>query len=156
MPSEAFYNKSYPQQFGKIHKKKPVLKSLLNYVLEWTSRNIFKNNYFEGHPRTAASKVTLGSDCLGSFSGESLSKPSWLSNTTKIPERRCQTRTLAYTPSLNLTPTFSFEPTIVYKIFEINYSSHAKERTTGKLLFVFFTSFFAGFQNFHFGRKTGH
>ena len=46
---------------------------------------IFKNTYFEEHLHMAASGVTLGSYCLGLFSGESLSKPSWLSNITKIP-----------------------------------------------------------------------
>ena len=34
----------------------------------------------------AASEVTLGSDCLGLFSRDLLSKPSWLSNITKIPK----------------------------------------------------------------------
>ena len=46
---------------------------------------IFKNTNFEEHLDTAASDVTLESDCLRLFSGESLSKPSWPSNITKIP-----------------------------------------------------------------------
>ena len=41
--------------------------------------------YFEEHLRTAASELTLGSDCLGTFSGQSLSKPFRFSNITKIP-----------------------------------------------------------------------
>ena len=41
----------------------------------------------------AASGVTLGSDCSGPFSGESLSNPSWLSNITKI--------TIAFKPELS-------------------------------------------------------
>ena len=46
---------------------------------------ISKNICFEEHLRTAASEVTLGNDCLGLFfSGESLSKPSLVSNITKI------------------------------------------------------------------------
>ena len=41
--------------------------------------------YFEEHLRTAASELTLGSDSLGTFSGQSLSKPFRFSNITKIP-----------------------------------------------------------------------
>ena len=46
---------------------------------------ISKNTYFEEHQHTAASEVTLGSGYLGLFFRESFSKPSWLSNITKIP-----------------------------------------------------------------------
>ena len=42
----------------------------------------------------AASGVTLGSDCSGPFSGESLSNPSWLSNITKK-------KTIAFKPELS-------------------------------------------------------
>ena len=44
---------------------------------------ISKNTFFEEHLRTAASEVTLESDLF--LSGELLSKPSRLSNITKIP-----------------------------------------------------------------------
>ena len=45
----------------------------------------FKETYFEAHLHTAASNVTLESDCLELFSGVSLSKPSKLSKITKTP-----------------------------------------------------------------------
>ena len=92
MPPEVFYKKSCSQKFPNTHKKAPVLKSLLNKVADHKPllerdkcfptqmfsceyREISKKIYFEEHLRTAASEVTLGSDCLGLFSGESLSKP---------------------------------------------------------------------------------
>ena len=43
-----------------------------------------KNNYFKEHLCTADSEMTVGIDSSG-LSGESLSKPSLLSNITKIP-----------------------------------------------------------------------
>ena len=46
---------------------------------------ISKNTYSEEHLRTTASELTLGSDCLGPFPGQSLSKPSRIINITKIP-----------------------------------------------------------------------
>ena len=36
---------------------------------------IFKNTYFEEDLRTAASELTLESDCLNFVSGQALSKP---------------------------------------------------------------------------------
>ena len=46
---------------------------------------ISKNNYFEEHLRTAASEVTLGSDCLGLSFWTVAFKTIWLSNFTQIP-----------------------------------------------------------------------
>ena len=69
------------KEFRHIHKKTPVLKSLLNkvaaskactFIKKTTSQmfsceycEISKNTYFEEHLHTAASEETLGSDCLG-------------------------------------------------------------------------------------------
>ena len=74
---------------------------------------ISKCTCFEEHLRTAASKETLGSYCFGlSFHGQSLSKPSWLRNITKI--------SVAFKPdpSLNLIPTLYFES--MFPMFIIN------------------------------------
>ena len=82
--------------------KAPVLESLFNkaagikacifitkeipaQVFPCEYQEIFKDTYFEAHLHTAASNVTLESDCLGLFSGELLSKPSELSKITKTP-----------------------------------------------------------------------
>ena len=82
MSQEVFYEKNrwYSKKSCNIQKKTPVLKSLLNNVacckpckfikkgfqhtFSCEYREISKNIYFEEHLRTAASKVTLGSDCL--------------------------------------------------------------------------------------------
>ena len=67
---------------SQFHKKTPVLKYLLNKVAGHKACNfvkkktstpmfsceyckIFKNIYYEEHLHTAASEVTLGSDCFG-------------------------------------------------------------------------------------------
>ena len=62
-----------------------------------------KSNYFEEYLRTAASEVTLRSECLGLpfWTGQSLLNQSFKHN-------------LAHMHSLNLTPTFSFEPSFLY------------------------------------------
>ena len=74
---------------------------------------IFKNIYFEEHLRTAASEVTLGSDCLGLFflnsrfqnhpDLEMLQMYQPLSN-------QSFNHNLAHIPSSNLIPKLSFEP----------------------------------------------
>ena len=47
---------------------------------------LFWRTYFERtFLHTLASEVNSGNDCLELFSRESLSKPPWLSNMTKIP-----------------------------------------------------------------------
>ena len=46
----------------------------------------------------------------------------------------------------------SIVTTNMAKIFEINSSFHIKHRTTGKVQFLFFRSFY---QIYHFGSKTG-
>ena len=48
--------------------------------------HLFWRKYFERtFLHTLASEVNSRNDCLELFSRESLSKPSWLSNMTKIP-----------------------------------------------------------------------
>ena len=48
--------------------------------------HLFWRTYFERKfLHTLASEMNSGNDCLEIFSQESLSKPSWLSNMTKIP-----------------------------------------------------------------------
>ena len=67
-------------------------------------RKISKNTYFEEDLRTAASEVTLESDCLGlSFWTVAFKTNLTLSN-------QSFKHNLAHIPSLNLTPTLSFEP----------------------------------------------
>ena len=52
-----------------------------------------KKIYFEEHQRTAVSQLTLGCDCLRTFSEQSLSNESFKHNS-------------AHMPSLNITPPF--------------------------------------------------
>ena len=71
----------------KLQAIRPVtlLKSDSNTDFSCKYCEIFKNTYFEEHLHTNTSEVTLGNDTLGRFSGQSLSRPSWLNNATKIP-----------------------------------------------------------------------
>ena len=43
-----------------------------------------------------------------------------------------------------------FEPTSIHKIFETKYSFHVKQRTTGKVQFLFFSSFLLVLTKFPF------
>ena len=52
-----------------------------------------KKIYFEENQRTAVSQLTLGCDCLGTFSAQSLSNQSFKHNS-------------AHMPSLNVKPLF--------------------------------------------------
>ena len=48
------------------------------------------------------------------------------------------------------------KPTTIYKIRETNSSFFVKQRTTGKVQFLFFSSFFLILTKFSFWEKTGH
>ena len=81
---------------------------------------ISKNTYFEEHLRTAASEVTLESDCLGLHLGSRFQNHPDLVILQKYQLLLNQSfkNNLAHMPSLNLTPTFSFEPR--FRMFIIN------------------------------------
>ena len=66
---------------------------------------ISKTTYFEEHLHTAASEVTLGSDCLGISFGQLLSNQNF-------------NHSSAHIPALNLTLRLSFEPR--FRMFIIN------------------------------------
>ena len=65
------YKESCSQKFPNVHRKTPVLELLLSLTLlkETPSQmfyrcEIIKNTYFEEHLGTAASELTLESDCF--------------------------------------------------------------------------------------------
>ena len=49
-----------------------------------------------------------------------------------------------------------FWPTIIHKILETDSSIYVKQRTTGKVQFLFFRIFYQQQKNFHFRRRTDH